>query len=338
MINFQAQNYQMLEKIIRDYFSFSKRERVAVMVLVILIIVIAALPYLMPERNKKPGHPEVKTFRLQASQLQDAKKDDKPSGSEIKAYTHLRESSFEHPPFNAGGALKKATLFYFDPNSLSPDGWRKLGLRDKTITTINNYILRGGKFKNKGDIEKIYGLHPDEVERLLPYVRIAPLDITTKHAPQETNYSKDQFVKKRTWSKEMPVSSVIDLNKADSAELVALPGIGPKLTERILHFREKLGGFYTVDQVSEIYGLPDSTFQKIKPLLTISASLNPSININTIDATALKQHPYLKWNMAAAIIEYRRQHGNFQNLEDLRKIEIITAEVYKKIVPYLRLE
>jgi competence ComEA-like helix-hairpin-helix protein len=139
----------------------------------------------------------------------------------------------------------------------------------------------------------------------------------------------------------LPVKSVkapppiIDINQADTAAFISLPGIGSKLANRIVNFRQKLGGFYSVQQVGETFGLPDSTFQLIQPRLQCGPAVLQKLNINTADANTLKQHPYIRWNIANAIVQYRQQHGLFHAVEDLQQIVLITPELYNKIAGYL---
>jgi competence ComEA-like helix-hairpin-helix protein len=113
-----------------------------------------------------------------------------------------------------------------------------------------------------------------------------------------------------------------------------LPGIGSKLAARIVNFREKLGGFYSVEQVGETYGVPDSTFQKIKNRLVVNSEVR-KVNINLATKEELKTHPYIRWQLANAIVEYRNQHGPFKSLEDLKKIVLVDEINFKKIIPYL---
>jgi DNA uptake protein ComE-like DNA-binding protein len=133
------------------------------------------------------------------------------------------------------------------------------------------------------------------------------------------------------------VAKVIEVNSADTSALISLPGIGSKLAMRIINFRDKLGGFASVNQVGETYGLPDSTFQKIKSRLECNGNSVRKLNINTVDINTLKTHPYIKWNIANAIVNYRQQHGNYRSLDDLKKIVIIDTETFNKIAPYLTL-
>src|SRR6185503_6381802 len=159
----------------------------------------------------------------------------------------------------------KGELFYFDPNTISSADWKRLGLRDKTIQTIEKYLSKGGHFYKTEDLQKVYGLHKDEYERLLPHVKIE----------SKTLASSEQFVSPKPGNETQLSKSytakyaAIDINTADTSALISLPGIGNKLASRIVNFRDKLGGFYSIEQVGETYGLPDSTFQKIKQWLRL---------------------------------------------------------------------
>lgn len=224
----------------------------------------------------------------------------------------------------------KVEMFYFDPNTLMTDGWKKLGIHEKTISTIQNYLKKGGHFYKAGDLKKIYGFHADEYERLEPYIKI---ETTAEKDLNETATNNE--LKKKQSSK--PKYPVIEINNADTSAFIALPGIGNKLAARIVNFRDKLGGFYSVDQIGEIYGLPDSTFQKIKPFLRLENAEVKKISINTATKDEMKSHPYIKWILANAIVEYRIQHGNFSSIDDLKKISVITDDIFNKIKFYLAL-
>lgn len=232
---------------------------------------------------------------------------------------------------NAGSRSKKVELFYFDPNQLDALGWARLGLRDKTIGIILNYVSKGGKFRKPEDLQRIYGLYPDEYSRLAPWVRISEAPITeTKSSP--TAYTKTPAV-----SKEKTIRPV-DINQSDTTAWISLPGIGSKLASRIILFREKLGGFYSVDQVGETFGLADSVFRKIKTLLLMSPFSLRKININTATVEQLKSHPYIRYELARPVIAYREQHGLFKQLNELIKITGITEARFQQLVPYLKLD
>lgn len=218
------------------------------------------------------------------------------------------------------------TMFYFDPNTLAAEGWQKLGIKDKTIASMQKYISKGGRFKEPDDLRKVWGLRDDEKERLIPYVRIAAV-AEQKYTNNYTPYEKKTYEKK--------VVAPVDINAGDSAAFDALPGIGGGYSKRIINFRNRLGGFYKVEQIAETFGLPDSVYQKIKPLLKISEDNVKKLNINTAKEEELKAHPYIRWQLAKVITEYKKQHGDFKTLKDLRKIMTIDEETYNKISPYL---
>lgn len=131
------------------------------------------------------------------------------------------------------------------------------------------------------------------------------------------------------------VPPVIDINTADSAAWEALPGIGPTLAARTIRFREKLGGFCTIAQVGETFGLPDSTFKKIQPSLRLHGISLKKIDINEMDEKSLAQHPYIRYKLARLIVQYRSVHGLFSRSEELQNIPLVNDSIYRKLEPYI---
>ena len=326
---------------VKDYLSFTKKDRVGVIVLLSLIFIVVLLPYIWPaKKTVQPDKAELDKLISQTAQLTN-----KETVNAVNDGKDDPSAAPDYPP-KKNYTNRKAEVFYFDPNTLNTDGWKRLGLRDKTAATIMNYISKGGRFRKPEDIGKIYGLFKDDYKRLLPYVKIenrpgyekkyADEKVERKFDNEKREYADDYkpyYPAKKTF----PVKS-IEINNADTSALIALPGIGSKLATRIINFRDKLGGFYSVQQIAETYGLPDSTFNKIKGSLQCNNAAVHKLNINTADANTLKQHPYIRWNIANAIVQYRGQHGNFKSVEDLQQIAIITAEILKKIEPYLSIQ
>lgn len=267
----------------------------------------------------------VKKLEIRDSSFSD---NDRQSEESTSAYQYDRKKSNYYE-----SSVTKGQLFYFDPNTISPAAWKRLGIRDKTIQTILNYLSKGGHFYKPEDLERIYGLRKDEYERLLPYVRIESTSLV----------DNKQFVSPKPNSESQPAKiyvakySAIDINIADTSAFVSLPGIGSKLASRIVTFRERLGGFYSIEQIGETYGLADSTFQKIKQYLKLDNLSIKKVNINTATVDELKAHPYIKYGIANPIVAYRNEHGAFSKIEDIKKVMAVTDDVYKKIAPYLSL-
>ena len=306
---------------LKDYFSFSKRERTGAIVLVIVIAVVFVLPDFLPSPERITDRSSFDELKKQLDSMKE-----KEPGAVKETYRGQKVEEFSDH-FSIPTTPHSRELFYFDPNTLSAEGWKKLGLTDRTIQTIRKYISRGGSFRQPQDLAKIYSLRKSDFEQLMPFVRI-----------QQKNEQQTEKIYggsiKSTKSNQLSTQE-IDVNKADTTMMIALPGIGSKLATRILRFREKLGGFYSVDQLGEVYGLQDSVFQKIKPFLSCDNPDLQRININTADLSILKSHPYIKPEVANAIVNYRKQHGEYQSVEELKKIEILSPATFQKIQSYL---
>ena len=145
-------------------------------------------------------------------------------------------------------------------------------------------------------------------------------------------------------SKDIPKSynqptSKVDINTGTSEDFQKLRGIGKKTADRIIKFRTMLGGFHSIAQVGETWGLSKETFYNLKPQFILSKANNfQQININTASANDLKKHPYIKWREANTIIEYRKQHGDFKSVSDLQNIQNIDGELLVRIEPYLTIK
>ena len=311
------------KEILSDYLSFSRRDRLAIGILLVLILLIFFVPAYLSTRSPAPV-PADTSWMAAVRQLEQSGEPEE-AGSR---YQNNRPTYKERTDQYNREPKRSIRLFYFDPNTVSDDGWRDLGLRDKTIHTIRNFLSKGGQFRKAEDLQKIYGLFPDEYERLVPFIRI-------EAAPTANNEKANTEEKPRTRPSTPSRFTVIDINLADTSAWIALPGIGSKLAARIVSFREKLGGFYAISQVAETFGLADSTFQKIRSWLKLDPPVLRKININTATLEELKAHPYIRFSLARPIIAYRNEHGTFKSPEDLRKIAAVTDDVFQKLLPYL---
>ncbi len=317
----------MSKLLLSGYFTFTKKERIGTIVLLILILLFTLLPFLYP-LFVKAKQTDASAFEEEIKILK-VKQQDTANHFVQKNFDEDNYQNYYQPSEkNYYNKKSKGALFYFDPNTTTFADWQKLGLRDKTITTIQNYLAKGGKFYKPEDIGKIWGLHSDEVQRLIPYIQIAA---------KENNYTQKTYEPK-TFEKIKYIPVSIDINNADTAVFIDLPGIGSKLAQRITNFRDKLGGFYKVEQLAETFGLPDSTFQNIKSRLWVNNSTIKQFNINTATVDEMKLHPYIRYNLANAIVQYRIQHNTFLDVTDLKKIMIVTDEIFNKVSPYLTVQ
>ncbi|MCP9755401.1 hypothetical protein EGI26_09575 [Lacihabitans sp. CCS-44] len=229
---------------------------------------------------------------------------------------------------------KKFEKFKFDPNIASEDQLTRLGFPKYLSKTIIKYRSKGGKFKYKEDLLKIYSMKPDlygEIENLV----LLPSKMDKKVVdfdeqrvftePKTPVYTKPVYTKK-----EFSISK-FDINTADTSQLMQIRGIGKVYANRIIKYRDILGGFHSIDQVGETYGIDPSILPELKKVAIMGSQIK-KIRINELDNF---RHPYLKFNQVKVIVAYRKQHGNFKNAEDLKEIKILDDATILKIEPYL---
>ena len=252
-------------KILKSFFRFTSRERLAILLLCLLMVVFWALPLFFPE---KP--PKITLAQSKVSQPNDARSNSFAYG-DAAPESKLTGSMVTRPDSKAysdKASKRIAHYFPFNPNTISADQWRELGLRDKTIITIQHYLQKGGQFKKPEDLRKIWGLQPAEADLLIPYVQI-PAPIAEGKKPQEAKLAvpvndSAKLKPRKNWN-----LRPIDINTAGPEQWMAFPGIGEVLANRIVKFRDKMGGFSSIEQVGKTYGIKDSLFQLMKPLLIL---------------------------------------------------------------------
>ena len=202
------------------------------------------------------------------------------------------------------------------------DELRSMGLSAKVANNIVKYRSAGGKIKNGNDLMKIYGMDSTQFLSASPYLIYPGENVVIEAVDSmEEGHAGNATTK------------IIDLNSASVDDLESLPGIGPVLAERILKYKNGLGGFFDIAQLKEIYGLPPETFDQIAPSLVISTQ--PAlIPINEIDLTNFT-HPYLHKRFPKMIKAYMAQHGPFANATDFRKVFPPDSTWCDKLLPYL---
>lgn len=311
-----------------SYLHFTKKEKAGTITLLFFMACMIATPLIY--FLLKPGKAIDETvFANDIALLKAQETDSNYQKKYSNSYTQNNDDY--RMPYRATNAVAKGERFNFDPNTLSEEGWIRLGAKPKTAASIQKYISKGGQFKTAEDLKKVWGLSPSLVYELMPYVNIKALP-AKQYASYKNNNSPPVY-EKREYPKK--IITPVDINNSGAEAWVALPGIGEKLAQRILTFKEKLGGFHEVAQIKETYGLPDSTYQKILPYLNLQSPEVKKININTATLDELKLHPYIRYSLANAIVEYRTQHGPYASVGSLKKIMIITDEVLMKMAPYL---
>lgn len=217
--------------------------------------------------------------------------------------------------------------FLFNPNIISVDSLKLLGLLNAEINHLVNLRNKGAKFYNKTNFNISSWRHNKLLE-------IRPLLIFEQEQQTKMNNPKEVVANIELPSLKTTIG-LIDINKADETILKNLKGIGDVYAKKIIKNRDLLGGYYHLNQLSFV--LPDTLLTKIKPYLEIKPNSHKRLKINKIDQNSLASHPLFKYK-AEMIINYRNNHGNFKNIQDIWKIQSIKKDFIDKVEPYLDFE
>ena len=220
-------------------------------------------------------------------------------------------------------------LFLFNPNSLSVEKWKALGLSEKQIRMVHKYEEKGGSFQIKSDVGKIYAIDSALYLQLYPYIDLPK----TKMKPYSKTYKEEVPHKSYSYKKKEIVP--FDINTADTMAFKSLVGIGVVLSGRIIKYRNLLGGFYSINQLTEVYGIEQEVIKRNEIYLMIDSTAVKKINLNSATKDELAKHPYISWKEAKLITAYHTQHGDYNHTNDLLNIVILDELFVKKVTPYL---
>lgn len=222
------------------------------------------------------------------------------------------EERFEERDFKKE---KKLTPLPFKINEVDQDELEKMGLRSWQAKRIITYREKVRPYQTPKELFKVYGMDSSLVEELLPYIEI---DSTAVQAKKET--------------REL---TVVEINSADSLALLNLPGIGPAYSRRILKYREKLGGFYAKEQLLEVYGMDTERYKGFEEWVQVDPAKVEKLNLNTATFKELVHHPYLEYEQVKNIVSFRERVRPYEDIGELRHIELIDEVLFSKIANYL---
>lgn len=313
----------MIRKIFDKFFLMSKSERRGLSVLMVLLGVVIlfrfTLPVVWPEQEIDRAE-----FEQRLRLLDQLSRESESSAGAYKAKTAYHPSRNVSRPGVSGKSSgpdyspkekvtsnpEVACLFEFDPNTAGEDDFLRLGFHRFVAGNILRYRDKGGRFGSADDLLRIYGIDSALVFKLEPYIKIADPEV-------------NQVVKK------------LELNSADTSDLKALPGIGSRFAARICKYRDRLGGFYSGEQLREVYLLTEETYLRIADRVYADTSLIRTINLNFATIDELKNHPYLRFEKARKIIELRAKQGPFYSLDQLLTDSLLSETELAGLTPYL---
>lgn len=235
----------------------------------------------------------------------------------------------------AAAATTQGTLHPFDPNTADSATLVRLGLHPRLARRICRYRAAGGRFRHARDLARIYGMDTAALRRLRPYIRIAAAPGANPSFRKPRPLEKSHYAYTPYPSRKLPRGRQLDLNAADSAELLRVPGVGPYFARRIVRYRQRLGGFVSPEQLREIPNLPDSVQTWFR--VTAEKAQSP-LRLNTATFRELLRHPYLNYEQVKAIVNYRERQGALQTLQELSLSEAFSAADLERLTPYVSFE
>jgi len=299
----------MLSDFLKNYLTFSRRERNGIIILLAIMLLLIIANLLLPAviSNKKFNYKEYE------SELDDFEKSIKSLNSEkpkdINADTLKNKDNIHQ-------------MFRFNPNTVNKNELTKLGFSERVIRNIMKYRNKSGYFYRKEDLLKIYGMDTSLYNSLVSYIYF--------------NQDRLQHLPEQEYNNEaIDGNEAININKADLRLLTKSLGLGEKLSERVIKYRNLLGGFSDKNQFNEIYGITKEQYDLMAGNVFIDTTVIRKININQANEQLLARHPYLSDYYAKAITSYKKFTGEINNINELSTNNILPEKIYLQIRPYL---
>ena len=321
----------------KDLFTFNKRERNGIVVLTFLISVTAliqlAVPLFVPKyENPNPTEDKLLLALIKEDSILRVEKRKEIQGTKI--LNSKKKFASEKKIRSDSKELRLVwNPIHFDPNTKDFSVWENFGLSSKQAESIKKYVNSGAEFKVKRDVNKLFVINDDLFRKMEPFILLP--DSLSKNS-----YSKyaERKITTPSNTRVFAIDSMwIELNTTDTAELKKLRGIGSYYARQIIWYRDKLGGFHSVNQLYEIERMRPETVQKIRSFVWVDSSMVKKFQINSSTAPEMVKHPYITWNMAITIQDYRDFTKKFKRTHQLVDLGLLNEEIYSKLAPYLEL-
>ncbi|MDR2475994.1 MAG: helix-hairpin-helix domain-containing protein [Bacteroidales bacterium] len=311
----------------KNFFYYSKRERLAVMALLGVIAVLVCLIHVMPtvwrsNDSNALNTKETEAYRDFCASLE--KRENVP-----RNFPRTGKNSYYA---NENGPAKH---FAFNPNTADSATFLSLGLKPFIIRNILKYREKGGKFKSATDFAKVYGLNQRMFSELQAYIRI-PVEEPPVYLQERQEMSKPVapatiYARQEKY----PQGTSVELNRSDTTELKKIPGIGSAFARRITSYRDRLGGFYSVEQLSEVWGITPEMYAQLSGWFTVDASLIKKLSVNQLTLEELRKHPYINYYRAKAFIDMRMKKGKLYSLDEFSLLDEFPEKEIRRLEHYL---
>ncbi|MDA3906177.1 MAG: helix-hairpin-helix domain-containing protein [Bacteroidales bacterium] len=309
---------QSFKNQIKTFFNFNKRQERGAFVLIVLIILAFGIDLLLPKIIKEEPFDFSSTIaEIEAWEASAVK--------ETSQKTFKSKTKISNKTENEVIIL---TPFEFNPNKFPKDRWLEMGMPESVVNTILKYESAGGSFKKVDDLQKIYGLTDEIFAQLKDFIQIPP-----KETLKETIHTLAVSL-----TEESETIILLDINRADSVDLLQVRGIGPFYAGQIVKYRQRLGGYNSLEQIKELYKMDSSRFFTLLPYLTFKDTILNRIDINTADFKTVLKHPYIDYETTKKILNHRNRLGRYAGLYQLKKDSILSDSLFTKLKPYLKVD
>ncbi len=289
----------------------SKRTKRGILLLVLLCLLIIYTPRVL---SFFKNHDEIELTKEEMAKVEELQANFQTKEKQRQKNSY-KKREYRRPPAK------------FDPNQYAKEEWMYVGLSEKQADVMLKISAKG--IWSNEFLSKIVVI-PDEV-----YVLIKD----SVYFPSK-EYPKKEYDKKEGENiKNIPPRSRpnVNVNTATEEEMISVPGIGPYFAKRILAYRDLLGGYAYKEQMLEVYNLDYEKFEKFDSFIIVDASEVRKFNINRATRDELKAHPYFSFSVANSIVKMREQRGGYKKIEELKESELINAELFEKLKPYVYL-
>lgn len=297
----------------KEFFYFQKSDRRAVVALG--CIAVFAIGVLMLKSSFQPPFMERENFRV--ADQHETTRMALPVGG---------ESEGEISEGQRGAAS-------FDPNTVDSLTLIGFGLKPWKVKNFLHYRAAGKVFRSAADLGDTYGWTAEDVQRLSPYVSVGIAYQKKKEAPRyEERRTYREGTPKHMEARKFQTLTKVDVNETDTSMLRRIPGIGEKISVAIVRYRQRLGGFHSVEQLREISIVSP---ELLEWFTVSSSSAVQKINLNKASFQALNSHPYISYEQTKSLLQYRRLYGDVKDEATLLSTGIFTQEELERLRPYI---
>lgn len=278
-------------KTIQTYFKFTKEQRTSIFFLFLIIVVLQLIYFFIDFSTVSKEYPEKQKWLSLQTEMDSLKMDSKNS---------------------------KSKLYLFNPNFITDYKGYKLGMSIQEIDRLLAFRRENKYVNSPEEFQNVTKVSDSLLNLIAPYFKF-PDWVNNKK--QNSKFKEFEAYQNKTFAKKEKII-IIDINQATKEDLVKIYGIGEAISVRILKQKETLGGFVSMEQMQDVWGLsPEVIENLITHFRVLAVPRFKKIEINNASLKELSQFYYFRYALAKEIVTYRSMNGNIKNIEDLTKIK-----------------